>query len=311
MGRPYTEVWAEEDGNSIATTSKSLENIAIGKPDDLDESMLEKVNGVSLGPLLTRVLAGMVCEDHDEEQQQMENGNNNATNGDVTMGNSNGTNGVNTNENGTDPNNVGQAQTNTTQSATALPFPEGPIQPKDWKMVPNRPDFAAVEERIRQEMIYMGMVGPSDTFHFQDRQDDEVSARLRFLQNELRSVAIRNGARKARLSELLKEQLAYQEYSTILDDLDKQVDQAYLKRTRGMKAKKKRAGPNGHASSGAAKPGIGDVARTIMERKKKWKDTIGPVFDKGLTAIPKETIFDTAIMARLEQQEATGEAEED
>jgi len=271
--------------------------------------MLDKTNGVSLGPLLTRVMAGMDSEDHEEEQIDTA-----MTNGDVNMGNSIGTNGVITNGaiNGAENNMEGNpSQPATTQSASGLPLPESAAAPKDWKLAANRPEFAGFEERVRQEMINMGMVGPSDTFPFGERVDDEVSARLRLLQHEFRQVAIRNGARKARLSELLKEQLAYQEYSTILDDLDKQVDQAYLKRTRGMKAKKKRAGPNGHSSSGAAKPGIGDVARTLMERKKKWRDTIGPVFDKGLTAIPKETIFDSAIMARLEQKETLGEVEED
>lgn len=39
-----------------------------------------------------------------------------------------------------------------------------------------------------------------------------------------------NKARKQRLLGLVNNHLAYQEYNTILDDLDKQVEQGYLKR---------------------------------------------------------------------------------
>lgn len=39
-----------------------------------------------------------------------------------------------------------------------------------------------------------------------------------------------NKARKLRLLGLVNNHLAYQEYNTILDDLDKQVEQGYLKR---------------------------------------------------------------------------------
>lgn len=39
-----------------------------------------------------------------------------------------------------------------------------------------------------------------------------------------------NRSRKQKLLGLVNNHLAYQEYNTILDDLDKQVEQGYLKR---------------------------------------------------------------------------------
>jgi transcriptional adapter 3 len=87
----------------------------------------------------------------------------------------------------------------------------------------------------------------------------------------------------------VEEQLAYQEYATILDDLDKQVGDAFNKRTKSIKAKKKRSigGAGGGSSAGAQggvagksleKPGIGDGAKAIIERRRRWIDKVGPVF---------------------------------
>ncbi|KAF3204606.1 Transcriptional regulator [Orbilia oligospora] len=306
LGRPYKDVWSEEDGTPYEPTSTGQEHVALGKPDDLRDEILAK-NTISLGPLLSRVMSGLVVEDIDEPTVASGVGpTNGATSGlDVIMENAESTSGINGMTNGAGGDEP-RGATLRPVAATSLNLPEGIVSSKDWKISVNRPEFSSLEERIRQEMIYMGMVGPSDTFHFADKQDDEVSARLRELQAELRTVSIRNGARKTRLAELLGEQLAYQEYATILDDLDKQVDQAYLKRTRGMKAKKKK--PFAHHNANAAqtaRPGIGDMAKTLMERRRKWKDTVGPVFDKDVTRIPDKTIFDEDIMRGLEAKEAT------
>ncbi|KAJ6264539.1 hypothetical protein Dda_0686 [Drechslerella dactyloides] len=315
LGRPYKEVWAEEDGIAYEPNSNGQEHVALGKPDDLRDDNINK-NTVSLGPLLSRVMSGLIVENLDEPMSSgsaLPNGNSTGAGLDVIMENAESTSGMNGVTNGTGGDDHKLA-TLRPVAATSLNLPEGAMSAKDWAgSSKTGPDYSSLEERIRQEMVYMGMVGPSDTFHFADKQDDEVSARLRELQAQLRTVAISNGARKARLAELLKEQLAYQEYATILEDLDKQVDQAYLKRTRGMKAKKKKPFGAHHNANAAqtARPGIGDMAKTLMERRRKWKDTVGPVFDKDVTRIPEKTIFDEDIMKGLEAKEATGENLED
>ncbi|KAF3913889.1 hypothetical protein ABW21_db0204220 [Orbilia brochopaga] len=314
LGRHYKEVWAEEDGVPYESSNNGQEHVPLGKADDLRDDNLNK-NNVSLGPLLTRVMTGLVIENLDEPAMASSaapNGNTSGASADVTMENAESTSGMNGVANGA----PGEDHKATLRpvAATSLNLPEGIMSAKEWAGATKvNTDYSTIEERIRQEMVYMGMLGPSDTLHFADKQDDEVSARLRQLQAELRTVSIRNGARKARLSEKLKEQLAHQEYSTILDDLDKQVDQAYLKRTRGMKAKKKKSFGSQHAAGAAqtARPGIGDMAKTLMERRRKWKDTVGPVFDPDVTRIPTKTIFDEDIMRGLEAKEAAGENTED
>lgn len=165
---------------------------------------------------------------------------------------------------------------------------------------------------------------PSMTADYDGGYDDEVAARLRLLQARLRDQMLVNGARKARLMELVRERMAHQEYTTILEDLDTQVQQAYLKRNRTMgkgKAKKNRPGAaaaaaaNGGAGGGAggagmARPGIGDHAKTLMERRRRWIDNIGPIFeDDKINRVPRaadgpeSSIFQPEVMAPLVKQE--------
>ena len=46
-----------------------------------------------------------------------------------------------------------------------------------------------------------------------------------------------------------------------------------------------------------------------MERRKRWKETIAPVFDKDMTRIPSESIFNN--LEELERIEEMGGAEEE
>jgi transcriptional adapter 3 len=120
-----------------------------------------------------------------------------------------------------------------------------------------------------------------------------------------------NGARKARLLDVAKERLAYQEYSTIHEDLDSQVQTAYLKRTRTL-GKTKKAGPgvgkvkvpggvDGVAVSRARD--IGDNARMLMDRRRRWEECIGPVFrdmKRGVPGKGEVSLWDEAVMRGYE-----------
>jgi transcriptional adapter 3 len=163
---------------------------------------------------------------------------------------------------------------------------------------------------------------PAATAEYDGHYDDEVAARMRLLQARLREQVLVNGARKARLTELVKERMAFQEYQTILEDLDSQVQAAYLKRTRTMGKKPKKARPGqsaaaaaaaaaaaGGAGAGMARPGIGDLTRTLMERRRRWIESIGTVFDdEALARVPRvgdgdSTIFKPGEMAELMKRE--------
>jgi transcriptional adapter 3 len=168
-----------------------------------------------------------------------------------------------------------------------------------------------------------GHPDPSTTADYDGAYDDEVAARLRLLQARLREQALVNGARKARLTDLVKERMAHQEYQTILEDLDSQVQAAYLKRTRTMGKKPKKARPGaaapaagGAPGGGLARPGIGDLTKTLMERRRRWIENIGTVFDgENLGKVPRvgdegSSIFKGEVMAGFLKRERENWEEE-
>ena len=185
-------------------------------------------------------------------------------------------------------------------------------------------DYVQSDERIKAELRHLGLLGQDESPDYDAHHDDDISERLRLLQNELRRVMIVNGARKARLLDLAKERLAYQEYSTIHEDLDSQVQQAYLKRTRTL-GKTKKGGPGANkprpgshvasavgAGFGGVKRDIGDSARMLMDRRKRWESCIGPVFKDMKRSVPGKdtTLFDPKVMEAYEKAEVEALEEE-
>ncbi|RPB25255.1 hypothetical protein L211DRAFT_848121 [Terfezia boudieri ATCC MYA-4762] len=280
LGPHYSATWAQDETPTFASSAPPQLTTGPGPkgdPSEIGDEILEKEE-ISLGPLMSRILAGMVVEDSAYESNE-------------------GTNGETNNDDNTNKKDQ--------SSATTLPGHQDP----SWKSSHGKPNFTAIEEAMKRELKYFGLWEPNEQEpNWDEQQDDEVSARLRALQKELRKQSILNGARKARLTSMLSDQLAYQEYATILEDLDKQVEQAYTKRTRNFKPKKKKVVPNG-AGVAQARLGIGDQARTLMERRKRWKETIAPVFDKDMTRIPSESIFND--LEELERIEEMGGVDEE
>ncbi|MCJ1378839.1 Transcriptional regulator [Xylographa soralifera] len=313
----YTEVWAEEDGSiSVDTFQSNRDKLPANQPrgsiDQIDDENLDTDQN-STGPLLSRLLSTMRYEHRAPTAEDKEKING-FTNGASEV---NGLqNGVNNSEN----NNPDVTTEDRLPPATF--FPESASQ--NWKIPSAKLDYAQADERLKAELRYIGFLGQDEEPDYDAHYDDEVAQRLRFLQTELKKQSIINGARKARLLQIAQERMAHQEYSTILEDLDAQVQQAYLKRNRSLgKGKKNTKRPGGAGggshfvggggSAGTAKPGIGDQAKTLMERRKKWIDTIKPVFGVDVTRVRTEgeTIFDPEIMRGLEAAERERYDEED
>ena len=307
----YTEVWAEEDGAlSVDTPQQSRDklpaNQARGSIDGMDDSVAE-TDQISAGPILSRLLATLRPE-HRAPPSEEKPTTNGLTNGEVNMnGEANGDLG--------DP----------LQLASDAPAPVPPAtymaesNSESWKKATHpKLDHAQVDERIKQELRHIGFLPPDTEPDYDAHYDDESAARLRYLQTRLKEVSILNGARKARLQDLTKERMAHQEFTTILEDLDGQVQTAYLKRTRtlGKSKKTKRPGGagggshfvSGGGSTGMARPGIGDLTKTLMERRRKWIDTIGGVLDKDANQVRRNkdsgsTIFKPEDMTDLIRKE--------
>ncbi|KAI2614932.1 histone acetyltransferases subunit 3-domain-containing protein [Hypoxylon sp. NC1633] len=306
----YNEIWAEEEGampidSAPPGRDKLAPNQARGTIDNMDDDVGE-TDKLSVGPVLARLLQAMRPEARAQpaEDKPMTNG----VNGDTEIKEEvNGDAGINGSV-GEESKSIPPA-TYMTESSTEA-----------WKKATHpKLDYLQVDERIKQELRHIGFL-PLEGFDgdYDGHFDDEVAARLRLLQERLRAQMLINGARKARLTELVKERMAHQEYQTILEDLDTQVQGAYLKRTRTMGKSKKSKRPGGAGggshlagggAAGMARPGIGDVTKTLMERRRRWIESIGTVFDDpNLGKVPRSsnpgsTIFKADMMGGLMKKE--------
>ncbi|KAF9939505.1 Transcriptional regulator [Mortierella antarctica] len=150
-------------------------------------------------------------------------------------------------------------------------------------------NYAELEERIKRELRYIGLLG-NDEINWDAREDDEISITLRSLQKELRDVMKVNKSRKQRLLGLVNNHLAYQEYNTILDDLDKQVEQGYLKRFRMTKSKKKKT---------STPKALSENALSAMDRRRRFVQGVGPIFPAENYTIPTKTIYQDELQPKV------------
>ncbi|PNS18217.1 hypothetical protein CAC42_7586 [Sphaceloma murrayae] len=298
---PYREVWAREDGlNPRDPMSDHLpQNEARGSVEDMNDEVAT-TEEVSAGPLLARLLS--IFRSEPSVQKKEEKDETTETNGDISMVNGESTaadHEANAGAPGDDAEFVKPATyiaDLASNSATKPPLP------------PPRP-FPTLEQRMLQELKYHGLLTPEATPDYDGHFDDEVAARLRYLQSELRTVMMENGARKSRVLELTEERMAMQEYATIADDLDNQINAAYTKRNRTMGKPKKGAAkqrPGQAHGLAISRNSISDGVRMLMDRRVQWRDLIGPVVEYGHKGIPGGTVFDKPSMERLIKAE--GEA---
>ncbi|KAG0280126.1 Transcriptional regulator [Linnemannia exigua] len=152
----------------------------------------------------------------------------------------------------------------------------------------NARNYAELEERIKRELRYIGLLGNED-INWDAREDDEISITLRSLQKELRDVMNVNRTRKQKLLGLVNNHLAYQEYNAILDDLDKQVEQGYLKRFRMTKSKKKKT---------STPKALSENALSAMDRRKRFVQGVGPIFPPENYTIPTKSIYQDEVQPK-------------
>jgi transcriptional adapter 3 len=298
--RHYTEIWAEEDGTLVVDSGNLPPNHPRGSVEQITDDNAN-TDQVSAGPLTSRLLSLLKFE-HRSPLVENTNGthdlNSFSLDGNDTMDLDGLTNGQDNSEKPLAP-------------ASALADLTGSKSSSLQRL-----DYALTEDRLKGELRQIAILGQDENPDFDAHNDDDISERMRLLQAELRRVMIINGARKARLLDLARERLAFQEYSTIHEDLDSQVQQAYLKRTRTL-GKTKKGGPGGNkprpgagGASGTAVSinrarDIGDNARMLMDRRKRWESCIGPVFKDMKHGIPEKdtSIWDPKVMETYEKAE--------
>lgn len=264
LGPFYADVWLEED----ATLASKLNSPAYQQPlleafkpkgtiDNLSDDKLY-TEDVSCGPLLSRLLSAVLSINEAEIERKDDDD----------------------------------------EVATKLDTTE------DYKVTAELLDYLTIEERLKRELKYIGifMNLPRDKERLSDergliidsddwirnKEDDEVCTEIRELQAELRDVNARNRSRKKKLLPIIEEQIAYQEYCTILEDLDKQVDLAYIKRLKA-KNKKKKIHQDATPQQQAANNGL----RALLDKRRRWIDNIGRLFRPAeiMKRVPSESIF--------------------
>jgi len=301
--KSYRQIWAEEDGISYDSSQDDKDQLPLNQGRGSIETLTDdkaETSEVSIGPLLSR-LCSLLRYEH---RTLPEDKDKDSANGDTRLG---------------DAMDLDQPNGDLETKSEGKPLPPATAfrdaDPNGFKTSVAKLDHAQLDERAKAELRYIGFLGPDDNPDYDAHYDDEVAERLRLLQNELKKQIVTNNARKARILKIAQEHMALLEFTTIQDDLDSQVQQAYLKRTRTMGKSKKGsqakhrpggAGGGSHvAGAGISRPAVGDAAKIVMDRRKRWNDAFLPIFDDIKTTIPSggETIFDPAVMAEYEKAE--------
>lgn len=308
-GTFYADVWAEDDSNLASKlNSPAYQQSALDsyKPKGSIESLSDDklyTEDISCGPLSSRLLSAILSvNDTDERDDDDANGS------------------YSDNEN--DPKSHRKEPSIDVDILSNMrPIPDDDVATRlnsgeEYKVTAEVSDFHSIEERLKRELKHIGIFmnlpniddkskingklkkALSDDFGtssiidtdewIRNKEDDEVCTEIRALQKELKEVCQRNRQRKKKLIPVVEDQIAYQEYCTILEDLDKQVDQAYIKRTKAKSKKKKHADtttPQQHA--------VNNGLRVLLDKRKRWIENIGKLFPPAeiMKRVPRESVF--------------------
>ncbi|KAJ2145574.1 Transcriptional regulator [Coemansia sp. RSA 678] len=268
QGKFYAYTWAEEEvahfpdhmhSNKTRYIAKSLLGTdALGKSrtdsttaggDSSDRDM--SLNTARLAPLTERIVSALVAERlvlSDESRVKPELG-------DLGPGGNNSA--------------LSDSEGGDTETETHQPSLNG--------------DMLSLEDRLKRELQYIGILDDDDV-NWNDREDDEVCVAIRALQRQLREQTRINNMRKTRLLPISKEHIGFQEYTQVIDELDKQVEQCYIKRHRQTKSRKRKSAPVKTVS-------LSDNALNAMGRRRRVVDAIGHLFPAEKFALPTESVL--------------------
>lgn len=316
LGQFYADAWADDDAslasklNSPAYQQPSADTYKPkGSVEDLSDEKLY-TEDVSCGPLSSRLLSAILSV---HEGPEDENEDDNDDQGGIKS----------------EGNELGEDDV-----ATKLGRND------DTDMSTEISDFHSVEERLKRELKYIGifMNLPNDENEgkskvningrpiktesrsgsiidsddwIKNKEDDEVSAEIRTLQKELKTAAARNRLNKKKLIPIVEEQIAYQEYCTILEDLDKQVDQAFMKRMKSRGKKKKNNNEKSEVNP-AQQQAMNAGLRSLLDKRKRWINNIGKLFKPPeiMKRIPETSVLEGGNIEEEEVEEENDVAED-
>ncbi|THG97497.1 hypothetical protein EW026_g4517 [Hermanssonia centrifuga] len=163
-------------------------------------------------------------------------------------------------------------------------------------------NVADLEDRVRNVMRFHGLL--DEIPDYSEAVDDPIATALRHAQRELRTVVATNKARRARLTAIARDRLAYQEYLDGRDALDKNIANLYakLQKKDGPKANKKKkklveqpGTTNGAGAAGLPVPSpaalgliqdeeqqlsVPDQLKSLVQTRRQWVDMLGSIFSQ-------------------------------
>ncbi|KAL1919295.1 uncharacterized protein VTP21DRAFT_1988 [Calcarisporiella thermophila] len=265
LGKFYLDAWAEEqrmlvpsdkDSPNIKTDSLvTRRNKRLPRGDDpashLNDEILTINDVVSCGPLMERILSSLIQEAVVDAQDILQ-----------------------------------QKQSDDEKEDEGIGAEEF-----EKSRVPPRNDIVDMEERIKRELQFIGLLGDEE-IDWNAREDDEVSAKLRELQRQLKNQIKANEYRKQKVLEKVEQHMGYQQYLAILDEVNHQVEQVYLKRFRTpQKAKKQRGKNPAPPPNPAAAAATSSEIKHVLERRRRLINGLGKVFSFEKFQLPSESIY--------------------
>jgi len=156
-------------------------------------------------------------------------------------------------------------------------------------------DKCQMEDRLKRELQALDLMDENDV-QWDEREDDEISIKLRELQTKLREQSKRNNYRKQILIEKVKAQIGWQQYQSYLETLDTQIEEAYLARfPEKDKSKITKTKKNKKPT-----PLISEV-ESLLDQRKKLVEGIGASFapEEQYSFKPGQLLFDKEAIAKL------------
>ncbi|KAM0792200.1 hypothetical protein ACM66B_004897 [Microbotryomycetes sp. NB124-2] len=288
LGKHYTEVWEEEDsGLPVASTSayaSPLEPppLTRTKPEHLTEDA-SGAEHVTLGPLSERLVAALAFDEGGDEEEELD-GAEGRVNGQIDR-----------------------------RSAVT---DRGIVVPDKRTIV----DAVELEERIKRELRFIGLL-PEDDVDWSLREDDEVSSALRACQRQLYHQTTLNEARKAVLSGIVKDRMAYQDFETARDAQERIIENGWSKRQKVDKKKKSKrererdrrerhhagGGHEEHSSLTTGKH-MSLALLEAMDKRNRLIGSLQPLFDDEeeqgrFYGLPEKSVYEGVEEKILEQEE--------
>ncbi|KAI8644755.1 histone acetyltransferases subunit 3-domain-containing protein [Parasitella parasitica] len=259
LGRHYTDVWSEDDIPAMSRSHSPMSSSSRQDSHDhvkylshpLTDDHLFKAD-ISCGKLTERLLSSLVADDgiviHEEDDDQ----------DDILS------------------------------TELFAPTKDYNYSRSIEEMLSKPPDDIAVfEERLKDELRYAGLFGEDDV-DWDTREDDEICAELRLASKELKDQYAMNEYRKKRLLSVVDNQLQYEQYRHVLDNLDVQVEQCYLKRFRTQKSKKRK-------TPASSKSALSEHAVHAMTKRKAWINALEGIFNDKNLVMPTVSIFEEEV----------------